>query len=54
MRRSALLFLLATLLAGAASIPAAAQFPGELAGTVRDAATGAPVEAASVELPATG
>jgi vitamin B12 transporter len=30
--------------------PLAAQFPGELAGTVRDAATGASVEAASVEL----
>ncbi|MFL5539166.1 MAG: carboxypeptidase regulatory-like domain-containing protein, partial [Longimicrobiaceae bacterium] len=30
-----------------------AQFPGELAGTVTDAATGAPVEAASIELAGT-
>lgn len=33
---------------------AAAQFPGELAGRVTDAETGAPVEAASVEIPALG
>ncbi|HYH78392.1 MAG TPA: TonB-dependent receptor plug domain-containing protein [Longimicrobium sp.] len=33
---------------------ALAQFPGELAGTVTDAATGAPVEAATVELGGSG
>ncbi|HEX8693917.1 MAG TPA: TonB-dependent receptor [Longimicrobium sp.] len=54
MRRSGLLLLLTMALVATTPIPAAAQFPGELAGTVRDAATGAPVEAASVELPATG
>jgi outer membrane cobalamin receptor len=36
-----------------AAAPLRAQFPGELAGTVTDAATGAPVEAASVELAGT-
>jgi vitamin B12 transporter len=40
--------LLGLLVLGAS--PVHAQFPGELAGTVADAATGAPVEAASVEL----
>jgi len=43
------LFLLLLVLAS----PLHAQFPGELAGTVTDAATGAPVEAASVELAGT-
>ncbi|MFL5386090.1 MAG: TonB-dependent receptor plug domain-containing protein [Longimicrobiaceae bacterium] len=42
---------LALLLLGPARL--LAQFPGELAGTVTDAATGAPVEAASVELAGT-
>lgn len=36
------------------SSPAAAQFPGEILGRVSDAATGAAVEAALVELPASG
>ena len=50
MPRSLLLSLMALALT---ATPLAAQFPGELAGTVTDAATGAPVEAASVELAGT-
>ena len=44
------------LLIGSMSLPidVEAQWPGELAGTVTDAATGAPVEAALVELPGAG
>ena len=54
MPRNALLAVLISLAGALFDVPAAAQFPGELAGTVRDAATGAPVETASVEVAATG
>jgi outer membrane cobalamin receptor len=50
LRRGLLFLASALLLALVLASPLAAQFPGELAGTVTDAATGAPVEAASVEL----
>lgn len=50
MRRSPALALLLAALAA----PAAAQFPGSLAGVVTDASTGAPVPAVLVEVPAAG
>ena len=44
----------AALLAAAAVLPAGAQFPGSVSGVVVDAATGAPVPAALVEVAAAG
>jgi len=51
--RSATALLLILLLLLVTRAPLLAQFPGELAGTVTDAATGAPVAAAAVELAGT-